>query len=447
MSGIKHTARRESGGEGSEPPRRPGKDHGKRRKKQSKEELAGKDKGKAMEEPHKKKKKYREQRDMQRAVAASDAADAARVGGRAGAFRIMDPDSQEEQSPPRRRSTRGRASPDEMDAPPTTRSGRKRACTEGEAELDAEPEALLHPTWRLIQVPINSSASWVKKKRFMSLEEWFVEPRDDDAGRDFYTLLQAGFYRAYELRGIQLSKHNVLVYRRLTQAAGGDSTTAYMVYRPPPSMDPRRGPRALVAAQSGMAPQDRAAAIEEDDIMEDLDVVHGLWDDYDSDDSDSDSDYGVSILAPPPRAHDAEAGAFSPRQSLKAFSKKKLLILDLNGVLEDINTDNHNCMMAVGKVQGKLVFRRPYCDEFLDFCAQNFEDMSKCTVTMHKTLENRDKPLVLKEMRKLWQKEDPDLPWEEGDYSPSNTLLVDDSPYKALRNPGPVETFACICNT
>ena len=61
--------------------------------------------------------------------------------------------------------------------------------------------------------------------------------------------------------------------------------------------------------------------------------------------------------------------------------------------------------------------------------------MSKCIDTGHKTLENSDKPLVLKELKKLWQKEDPDLPWEEGDYSPSNTLLVDDSPYKALRNP------------
>ena len=65
--------------------------------------------------------------------------------------------------------------------------------------------------------------------------------------------------------------------------------------------------------------------------------------------------------------------------------------------------------------------------------------MSKCTDTGHKTLENSNKPLVLKELKKLWQKEDPDLPWEEGDYSPSNTLLVDDSPYKALRNPVFVE--------
>lgn len=61
--------------------------------------------------------------------------------------------------------------------------------------------------------------------------------------------------------------------------------------------------------------------------------------------------------------------------------------------------------------------------------------MSKCTFTGYKTLENKHKPLMLKELRKLWNVEEPDLPWEEGDYSPSNTLLVDDSPYKALRNP------------
>lgn len=61
--------------------------------------------------------------------------------------------------------------------------------------------------------------------------------------------------------------------------------------------------------------------------------------------------------------------------------------------------------------------------------------MSKCTFTGHKTLENKHKPLVLKELRKLWNVEEQDLPWEVGDYSPSNTLLVDDSPYKALRNP------------
>lgn len=63
------------------------------------------------------------------------------------------------------------------------------------------------------------------------------------------------------------------------------------------------------------------------------------------------------------------------------------------------------------------------------------QDMSKCTGTGFKTLENKNKPLVLKELKKLWNKEDPDLPWEQEEFSPSNTLLVDDSPYKALGNP------------
>ncbi|KAF0903525.1 hypothetical protein E2562_027955 [Oryza meyeriana var. granulata] len=158
---------------------------------------------------------------------------------------------------------------------------------------------------------------------------------------------------------------------------------------------------------------------------------------------------------------------YSPRGSLIRFRKKKLLILDINGLLADINQDHHNAHMSHAKIRGKLVFRRPYCDDFLRFCFQNFElgiwssrlkvnvdsvanilmkkdmkqsllfcwDMSKCTGTGFKTLENKNKPLVLKELKKLWNKEDPDLPWEQGEFSPSNTLLVDDSPYKALGNP------------
>ena len=86
-----------------------------------------------------------------------------------------------------------------------------------------------------------------------------------------------------------------------------DRSTAYMVYRPPTSTDPRRGPRALVVAQHGMTPEERDAAIEEDDEMEDLDAVHGLWDSY-SESDDSDSDYEVPIMAPPPRHHNGEAG-------------------------------------------------------------------------------------------------------------------------------------------
>ncbi|PUZ69782.1 hypothetical protein GQ55_2G138800 [Panicum hallii var. hallii] len=157
---------------------------------------------------------------------------------------------------------------------------------------------------------------------------------------------------------------------------------------------------------------------------------------------------------------------YSPRGSLVRFRRKKLLILDLNGLLADINQDYHNVHKADAKVKNKLVFRRPYYDDFLRFCFQNFElgiwssrkrenvsivvnilmrnfkqhllfrwDMSYCTVTGCNTVDNKNKPLVLKELKKLWNKEDPKLPWKKGEFSPSNTLLVDDSPYKALCNP------------
>ncbi|XP_008670998.1 probable C-terminal domain small phosphatase [Zea mays] len=152
--------------------------------------------------------------------------------------------------------------------------------------------------------------------------------------------------------------------------------------------------------------------------------------------------------------------------------KKKLLILDLNGLLADINQDRHNAHLSHGTIRGKLVFKRPYCDDFLRFCMHHFElgiwssrlranvdaavdilmeddvkqrllfcwDLSKCTGTGFYTLENKTKPLVLKELKKLWD----DLPWrQQGEFSPSNTLLLDDSPYKALRNPPHTAIFPC----
>ena len=43
--------------------------------------------------------------------------------------------------------------------------------------------------------------------------------------------------------------------------------------------------------------------------------------------------------------------------------------------------------------------------------------------------------MVFKQLRRLWEKQDPNLPWKEGEYNESNTLLLDDSPYKSLLNP------------
>ena len=61
------------------------------------------------------------------------------------------------------------------------------------------------------------------------------------------------------------------------------------------------------------------------------------------------------------------------------------------------------------------------------------QDQAKCTPTGFKTRDNRQKPLVLKELSRLWSSSG--APWQPGHFSPSNTLLIDDSPYKALCNP------------
>jgi hypothetical protein len=63
------------------------------------------------------------------------------------------------------------------------------------------------------------------------------------------------------------------------------------------------------------------------------------------------------------------------------------------------------------------------------------QDQFHCTSPRFNTIENKEKPLFFKELRKLWEKCEPDLPWESGEYNEANTLLLDDSPYKALVNP------------
>ncbi|WZZ20620.1 hypothetical protein YC2023_122007 [Brassica napus] len=53
-------------------------------------------------------------------------------------------------------------------------------------------------------------------------------------------------------------------------------------------------------------------------------------------------------------------------------------------------------------------------------------DMDKCAKTEASCLDNKNKKVVFKDLSLIWKK---------GDYSKSNTVLLDDSPYKALLNP------------
>ncbi|GMH15128.1 hypothetical protein Nepgr_016969 [Nepenthes gracilis] len=162
----------------------------------------------------------------------------------------------------------------------------------------------------------------------------------------------------------------------------------------------------------------------------------------------------------------------SPQKPLTACSRKKLLILDINGLLADIVYPPPKGYKADIKIAGRAVFKRPSCSDFLNFCFKRFDvgvwssrskrivervvhflmgdvkhklvfcwDLSHCTESNFRTLENRHKKLVFKELRKIWEKYDPNLPWEKGDFDESNTLLLDDSPYKALLNPPHTAVF------
>ncbi|KAJ0963511.1 hypothetical protein J5N97_028633 [Dioscorea zingiberensis] len=167
-----------------------------------------------------------------------------------------------------------------------------------------------------------------------------------------------------------------------------------------------------------------------------------------------------------------ETMTLPPERTLISLPRKNLLVLDLNGLLADIILDSRRTYGADIRIRGKSVFKRPFCDDFLKFCFERFNigvwssrkrcnvdsvvdflmgdfkhkllfcwDLSKCTTTGFRTIENMHKPLVLKELKKLWYKEEPGLPWERGEYTPSNSLLIDDSPYKALCNPPHTSIF------
>ncbi|KAF7148601.1 hypothetical protein RHSIM_Rhsim03G0082500 [Rhododendron simsii] len=141
-------------------------------------------------------------------------------------------------------------------------------------------------------------------------------------------------------------------------------------------------------------------------------------------------------------------------EKLKLVSRKKLIVLDLNGLLvhrvfrfdRNINVQDYpppdvisgpylglsvanfwnsvlkDLKWEYGLLQGRLK------DKLLFVW-----DKERCTDSGFKSLEKKDKPIFLKELKKLW--EDPALPWRRGQYSSSNTLLIDDAPYKALLNP------------
>ena len=143
MARIKQTAKRDNEGEDNDQSR-----------------ILAKDKGKGVADQPRKTKKL------------SKKARVALAGGEAksGTLRIMELADQDIESPPRTRFTSSQRSCSAS----TTQSGMKMP----------RAETTLVPL-----VSIDATARRVKKLQFVSVEEWFREPRDDCAGRDFYTLL------------------------------------------------------------------------------------------------------------------------------------------------------------------------------------------------------------------------------------------------------------------
>uniref|UniRef100_A0A803M0Q5 Mitochondrial import inner membrane translocase subunit TIM50 n=1 Tax=Chenopodium quinoa TaxID=63459 RepID=A0A803M0Q5_CHEQI len=166
----------------------------------------------------------------------------------------------------------------------------------------------------------------------------------------------------------------------------------------------------------------------------------------------------------------------SSLKGVAPICRRKLLVLDVNGILVDIVVGYSHRYKPDTRVATKAVFKRPFCDEFLQFCFERFDvgiwssrtrqnlkkvvdflledskdrlrfcwDQSHCTATEYKTLENSDKPLVLKELKYLWwDTKGSHLPWNAGYYNETNTVLLDDSPYKALRNPVTSDTILIL---
>ncbi|CAL9226891.1 unnamed protein product [Arabidopsis halleri] len=154
-----------------------------------------------------------------------------------------------------------------------------------------------------------------------------------------------------------------------------------------------------------------------------------------------------------------------PRCSCAGQHTRKLLVFDLNGILADIVQGFTGPFVPDGKVSYRSVFRRPFVSSFLDFCFERFHvaiwssrrvgldymvsivmknysrnllfcfDQNKCTTTKFKTQEKNDKPLFLKDLRTVWDGFGTCTSCGKRKYDETNTLLVDDSPDKALCNP------------
>ncbi|XP_021810195.1 uncharacterized protein LOC110753574 [Prunus avium] len=161
-----------------------------------------------------------------------------------------------------------------------------------------------------------------------------------------------------------------------------------------------------------------------------------------------------------------------PLEKLNLGPRKKLIVLSLGGLLcHRVHRYERAKIPSFRYVDASYgsfrVYKRPHCEDFMKFCLERFDvgiwssakewyldnaldcvmkglrsklvfawDQVKCTDSGFKTLEKRDKPLFLKELKKVWESKcSKTRSSSTGKYSSSNTLLMDNQPYKALLNP------------
>ncbi|XP_019099757.1 PREDICTED: uncharacterized protein LOC104784220 [Camelina sativa] len=151
------------------------------------------------------------------------------------------------------------------------------------------------------------------------------------------------------------------------------------------------------------------------------------------------------------------AGLISLLVKLSLAAKKKLLVLSLSGLLllrvhkKDMRkkTKNRSPDASCGP---NLVYKRPYAEEFIKFCLERFDVgiwSSACEnnvdMVLSIVLEDLEDKLLF-----VWVRVDLLIIWPKkpmffndlskvfqcfSDFSASNTIFIDDEPYKALLNP------------
>ncbi|KAM5559612.1 hypothetical protein ABKV19_020996 [Rosa sericea] len=152
-------------------------------------------------------------------------------------------------------------------------------------------------------------------------------------------------------------------------------------------------------------------------------------------------------------------------EKLNLQPRKKLLVLSLNGLLLYRVYRKNKAKFPTtrdpdARFASQLVFEGPFAAEFVEFCLERFEvavwscaqerkvkgvldcvmgwrkrkkliaifDQDHCTDSEPISMEDKEMPLFLKKLKDLWK-------YLDGKYSESDTLLIDDQPYKALLNP------------